>query len=239
MTSDRPIVSTRGEATLEVEPEIVVLRVTVESRDRGRDPTVNALQKRLDATLTRFDGFGDAIESVETATVRIQPHYKDGRPSERITGYAATAVISATISDIERIGDIVSRVSAGDMITVSGLRWALRRDSEAYRRARRAAAADALIRARQYAEAYGAEIDSVVQLADQGLLADVSTLDPVHAPSPMVGAARAAPGSGPPEPAPMDLRPVSQIVQARVEGRFTMTPVDLVSLDRHRSEPVR
>ena len=48
--------------------------------------------------------------------------------------------------------------------------WALRPDSPVYRDARLAAARDAMVRAREYAEAFGGSIAGLIEAADAGLM---------------------------------------------------------------------
>ena len=60
------------------------------------------------------------------------------------------------------------RLADQDQVEVAGPWWSLRPDSPAHREARHAAIADALLRAREYAEALGARVTALLELADAG-----------------------------------------------------------------------
>lgn len=224
-----PVVSVRGEAVLEVEPEVATVRVTVAARDKERDRAIASLERRADVLSSLLARFGDAVERVETAAVHVSPQFKDNKPNEKIVGYVATMSSTVVVSDFAVLGDMVSELSSQELAEVAGPWWSLRPDSDRYRQARVAAAQDAVGRAREYAEALGGSLQGLVELADSGLLSDMGgPVEPPMVPAAAMrpaGAPRgAAPAAGPP---PIDFSPARQVVRARVEGRFTMTAPDL------------
>lgn len=220
-----PVVSVRGEAVLEVDPEIATLRVNTVSRDKDRERAVSNLERRsgeLDALLARY---GEAIESHETGAVRITPQFKDGRPNEKITGYDAALSTTVLVVEFDRLGDLVSDLGTAELTSVAGPWWSLRPDSDRYRQARVAAAHEAVRRAREYAEALGASLAGLIELADAGLLTDRVTefeMRPGDGPvMPMVAAA-ASPSAMRVAPV-IDFAPARQVIRAGVDARFTMT----------------
>ena len=223
---DEPFVSVRGEATLEVEPEQAKLTVTVRAQDKSRDRALVQLQERSSRILAAIRAFGDAVESVETTSVRLQLQYRDGRASrERIEGYIAQLAHTVTVVDFAVLGDVVARVADDDAAEVTGPYWSLRRDSDVYRHARVKAVTEAVTRAEQYAGALGARITGLLHLADAGLLGDVGFAAGGPVPPPMAmpaaagGAARTADAVR-----TVTLEPQRQVVRAVVEARFTVTP---------------
>jgi len=222
---DNPIVSVRGEALLEVDTEIATLNVVVSSRDRDRDETLRHLDERSDAALALLASFGDAVDRVETAAVRVSPEFKDNRPREKVVGYRGVIRHTVTVSGFDRLGDLVSRLAEQDLVEVSGPWWQLRRDSDVYRTARADAAREAVRRAREYAEALGSRLVGLVELADAGLLGEAVThAGPVSPGAPAPMAMRAGGPSPAPAPVVLDLEPVRQVVRATVEARFLIAP---------------
>ncbi|HVF03785.1 MAG TPA: SIMPL domain-containing protein [Frankiaceae bacterium] len=221
---DEPLVSVRGEAVLEVEPETAQLAVAVGARDKHRDDTLRRLDERSAAALALVASFGDAVERVETDSVRIGPEFKDGRGHERIAGYSAVVRHTLTVVDFTRIGDLVARLAELELVDVAGPWWALRRDSPVHREARVAAARDAVQRAREYAAALGSRLTTVVELADTGLLGESAAETP-RMPAPQAAVPMRAMSASVAAPAPptLDLEPARQVVRARVEARFRMT----------------
>jgi uncharacterized protein len=211
-----PVISVRGEATLEVEPEIAVVWVAVQARDASRQRAVELLAKRTGDVSSMIKGLGDAVEKLESQPVNVQPVFKDGKPREKISGYYARGGFTVTVRDFAVLGELVTGLADSDLVTVAGPDWRLRPDSPVYRTARIAAAQDATTRAGEYAEAFGGRINGLVEAADTGLLA----------PQPRnmgFAAARVAPSAAGYEAPTFDFEPAKQTVTAQVEARYTMT----------------
>jgi uncharacterized protein YggE len=211
-----PVISVRGEATLEVEPEIAVVWATVMARDAHRYRAVELLAGRTARVSGMITGFGEAIEKLESEPVNVQPVFKEGKVREKVSGYLARAGFTVTVRDFTALGDLVAGLAGGDMVTVAGPDWRLRPDSPVYRAARLAAAKDATQRAGEYAEAFGGRISGLVEAADSGMMTDTG-------PPRFMAAKRAANAGmdgGTPE---FDFEPAMQTVTAQVEARYTMT----------------
>ena len=215
---NEPVISVRGAAVLEVEPEVAVVWVTVMARDRDRRRAVEALADRTNRITAQIKGYGEAVEKLDSGRVSVRPEFKEGKPRERITGYVAQANLTATVANFDVLGDLVAGLADQDMVAVGGPAWQLRPASPVHREARLAAAKDAIQRAREYAEAFGGTITGLIEAADTGLLA----------PQPEPGvfrAAMAAPAAAQAyDAAPeFDFEPAKQTVSAEIEARFTMT----------------
>jgi uncharacterized protein len=227
--SGEPVISVRGEATLEVPPEIAVVGVTVQARDTDRTTTLDRLARRNQQVLDRIKSYGEAIERIESQPAFVHPEYKVKRPGERITGYAGQAGATVTVSDFTVLGDLVTALADEEMVTIAGPWWRLRPASPVYREARIAAARDATVRAGEYAEAFGGTITGLLEAADTGLLG-------AHeARTPQSGRVMLTSAAGGGHPPPLDFEPVTQTVTAQVEARFTMTVPDGAAA-RARSE---
>lgn len=207
-------VSVRGEAVLEVDPEIATFNVTVRVVERKRDDAIRELNSRMEAVRKVFDTFDAALERRETSSMWIQAKVK-GR-DEKQTGYAATLRSKLVVKDLAAIGDLAGQLGALDDVTLDGPWWGLRPQSDVYRQARQAAARDAVARAGDYAAVLGATLVALIELADTGLLTEgAAVAQPMYA--------MAMRGGAPSEPPSIDLEPARQTVRANVEARFQMT----------------
>lgn len=224
---DDPVVSVRGEAVLEVEPEIAQVTVAVGARDKHRDDTLRRLDERSAAVLALVESFGSAVEQVQTDRVRIGPEFKDGKPGERIQGYSAGIRHTLTVVDFTALGDLVIQLADREMVDVDGPWWRLRPASDRHREARMVAARDAVTRAREYAEALGSRLTALVELADTGLMSEHADRPFPVAPAAAPMAMRSMASSSAPRPVTLDLEPVRQVVRANVEARFRLAqPAD-------------
>jgi uncharacterized protein YggE len=216
-----PLLSVRGEATLEVPPEIVELTITVSARDARRERVVERLSKRNEECLVLLKSYGDAVQKIETSRLAVYPELRQGGRKEQVRAYTGSIRLDVTIADFTILGELMVRLSEGEMTTLSGPRWRLRHDSPVRRSVRQAAARDAIARAGEYAEAVGAQLTGLVELADEGLTTDAG--GPAYARRRAPMAAVAQPGMVAAEPGTIDLEPQLQVVRARVEARFTIS----------------
>lgn len=228
-----PLISVRGEATIETEPEIAVLTIIVTARDRDRRKTVDHLAERNNDLLTMVKSYEEAVENLETSRLSVTPEMRDGR-GERVKSYRGTVRTQLTINDFAVLGELTTRLSDQELITVEGPSWRMRRNSAVYSQARKEAAKAAVSRARDYAEALGTRLTGVASLSDTGLTIDRRAPSPFDAspffpsaaaPSP-AGAFGSAHAHAAEEPPSLDLEPGTQIIKATVEARFTIAQPD-------------
>lgn len=211
--ADAPIVAVRGEAIREVPPEIARFSVTVRARQSDRQTTLTRLAGRADAIRDLIDTYGSAIDRREAGDLRVRPEIKGSR--ERVVAYHGSVTTTVTVTDFTVLGELMLRLADQEQTEVAGPWWALRSDSPVHREARRSAIDDALARAREYAEALGARVTSLVELSDTGMAQQPVTMTRTAY---AFGAAESA--GGPPQ---LDLDPQQQTVHAGVEARFTIS----------------
>ncbi|MFE2932456.1 SIMPL domain-containing protein [Streptomyces sp. NPDC059278] len=223
-TPEHPRVAVRGEARLEVDPETARIGITVTARGKNRRNALEDLTRRNDHVLELARSYGQAVEKLETGAFSITPELTQKGRNEQIHAYHGRVHITAVLNDFTALGEFTTRIADLEMTRVNGPWWGLRPDSPAHATARRQAVHEAVQRAREYAEALGAQLTALVELADLGA---ENTAPPVPAaPGAMRG--RAAFAGAAPEPAPaLDLEPQRQTVYAQVNARFIMSPPKL------------
>jgi uncharacterized protein len=218
--ADRALVSVRGEAQVETEPDIATVEVTVTSRSKDRSETLNVLAGRRDHLTALLVEHGGAIEKVVESSTHVRPEHEDDHGRTRIIGYVGTSQFTVTINDFSLIGIVVTALAQEEATSVSGPFWALRPDSPARSRARILAAQNALVRAREYADAFDTLVVELVELADLGLLSESVA-------SPARHSARALSGSDENDAPTLTFTPVPQTVRASVDARFRIEAPNL------------
>ncbi|MFI8388106.1 SIMPL domain-containing protein [Streptomyces sp. NPDC085540] len=222
-TPEVPRVAVRGEARIEVDPEIARIGITVSARGTDRRTALEDLTRRNNAALDLIKSYGDPVENLETGAFSITPELTRHGRAERIRAYHGRVHITAELSDFTTLGELTTRLADLELTQIDGPWWALRPTSPAHGQARRQAVLEAVQRAREYAEALGANLAALVELADLG----AENAAPFAA-APGAGmrtmAFSATEDAGPP---PLDLEPQRQTVYAQVNARFTMTPPQL------------
>jgi uncharacterized protein YggE len=211
--AEQPTIVVRGEATREVPPERAVFSVTVTARDSDRDTVVARLAERAEGLRAILDGY-DAVARRETGVLQVYQDLK--RRSEKTVAFTGNVDTTVTVTDFAGLGELMLRLGALDHATIAGPWWQLEPGSRAGAEVRRQAIAEALIRAREYAQAVGARVDRLVEIADDGAMG-ASGVVPARA-----FVARDMGGSP-----RMELDPQLQTVQASVIVRVTITEPDL------------
>jgi uncharacterized protein YggE len=223
-TPETPRVAVRGEARLEFDPEIARIGVTVSARGTDRRSALEDLTRRNATVLDLIKSYGESVEKLETGAFSISPELTRKGHGERVRAYHGRVHLTAELADFTALGELTTRLADLELTRVDGPWWALRPDSPAHGEARRQAVKEAVQRAREYAEALGARLAALVELADLGA-ENAGPYMPVA-----YGAARSAGygGAAEAEMAPaLDLEPQRQTVYAQVNARFTMTPPQL------------
>ncbi|MFB7373922.1 SIMPL domain-containing protein [Streptomyces sp. NPDC056222] len=214
-TPEAPQVTVRGEARLEVDPEIARIGVTVGARGTDRGAALADLTRRNSQVLDLVKSYGEAVEKVETGAFSIAPELgKHGR-AERVRAYHGRVHITAELNDFTALGELTSRLADLEMTGVDGPWWALRPDSPSYRQARTQAVGEAVQRAREYAAALGTTLSALLELSDTGL---------IPPPAPVGGMRMAFAAESVDTAPPLDLEPQRQTVTAEVTARFTVQP---------------
>jgi uncharacterized protein YggE len=194
-------------------------------RDPKRERAIELLAKRNEQCLGLLKSYGDAVEKIETSGVAVHPELGFFSRKEKVRAYQGQVRIKVTIRGFEVLGDLIARVSDQDMTALEGPWWKLRHDSPLHRQVRQEAARDAVARAREYAEAVGSRLLSLVELADEGLTTEAPAPGGHAAPA---AAAVARARSTVSAPAPIDVEPQAQVVRARVEARFTISTPEAI-----------
>ncbi len=159
-----PVVTVRGEARSEVQPDLATLSVTVHangsSSDAVRDQLATA-SGRLREVLTARS---DAVSRSSTGGLHVAPVF--GPKGNKITGYRGSFGASLEVTDFAQLSDLVFALTPLPNSQVDGPWWSLTPDHPAHRDVRLAAIGDARRRAEDYAAAVGLALGEVVEISD-------------------------------------------------------------------------
>ncbi|MEV0485156.1 SIMPL domain-containing protein [Streptomyces sp. NPDC050508] len=220
-TPDAPRIAVRGEARLEVDPEIARIGITIAARGTDRRTALDDLTRRNATVLDLVKSYGEAVERLETGGFSITPELTKHGRGERVHRYHGRVNVTAELTDFTALGELTTRLADLELTRVDGPWWALRPDSPVHRKARQQAVHEAVQRAREYAEALGTTLAALVELADIG----AENAQTYGAPQGrMRSMSFAGAGAEDTAAAPLDLEPQRQQVYAQVNARFTMAP---------------
>lgn len=209
-----------------MEPELATVYIRVEAQAPDQQSALALLTERTNAVTTLVARHDAGVERSETSRLSVYPELHR-KKTEKVRRYVGSASTTVSLHDFALLSDLLIEASAIELAAVDGPFWRLRADSPAYRQARVAAAADALIRARDYAAAYGAEVTGLIEIADTGMSFE-------QPPRPMAAAGgwvgQAAEMGRAAEPA-IDFTPARQQVSGSVEARFALSQPHLPGVE--------
>jgi uncharacterized protein YggE len=218
------VIAVRGNAEERIDPELGAVSLSVGVSEPERDLAVTRTteaHERLIAAVRELEASG-ALDTWSAGQLRVwshRPWNAEGKQLPMV--HQTSAEIEVIFTDLEKLGEWVSRVSIGSSVALGGIDWRLtdatrKRTEES---AQRAAVADAVAKAAIYASALGLGAPSPVELADTGLL----TVQPVPQGGgermfAMRAAADTSGGGG------AQFTPAKLVIAASVDARFSAEP---------------
>jgi uncharacterized protein len=149
-------------------PDLALVRVGVDGEGQSRDEAYQAASVAAAAVDRILAEYAAGIGRVTTAAVSVQPKTRWRKGETQRTGWQASRLSVAEISDTSQVGELLHAL-AGAGANIGGLSWKVAPVNEAHALARRRAGEDARARAGQYAQALGVELGPVAWAAEPGL----------------------------------------------------------------------
>ena len=160
-----------GSGTALGRPDQVEIDAAVVSTGKGAKDTVDANSRTMAKVLAdlRDAGLGDG--AVATTHYDVSPRFqKQTERSEApiIVGYRVSSRIRVTVSDLNKVGEVLDQMAAAGINKISGLRFVLTKRDDLTDRALRAAMANARHKAEIVAAAAGVGLGPVVKVEERG-----------------------------------------------------------------------
>jgi len=177
-----------GEGSISVAPDVVQIRSGVSTRGKTVREAAETNSKTMAAILTALTESGIPQKDVRTAQLSIQPVYAAQEPGkeQKLVGYSVANHVSAKIKHVEKLGDVLDRLSAAGATEVWNVEFLVSDPAKVLDQAREAAIADARRKAEVYARAAGVPLGRVVSIEEES---------GASSPMPMRALAQPAPGA--------------------------------------------
>ena len=159
-------ITVTGTGTAEVKPDQATLRMSIVAREA----TLAAAQKSAADVTTKVLKMTDRMhidrDQVDTTGASVRPDYRWNRDKEEqeFHGYIAERQISVVIKDLERLGAVIEGAVGAGVNQISPPHLDSSKRRQTYRKALRAAAADAKENASQLADTLGAKLGQVISI---------------------------------------------------------------------------
>jgi uncharacterized protein len=173
-----------GEGSVRAAPDYASITGGVTVRAKTAKEAAAANAKLMAAVVTALRDAGIAQEDIQTSRYSVAPVYAPPQQNTeaKLTGFSASNRISAKVSDLDKVGDIIDRLIGAGATDIGGVRFMHSDISKTLDEARQAAMADARRKAQVYAKAAGIRLGSVIWITE----------DPAYTPLYPMAAARVA-----------------------------------------------
>lgn len=165
-----------GEGSVTIEPDLVLLSIGVEATAltvaEARGNGAAAMQDVVEA----LKQYGIPVKDIQTTRFSISPQYqwvdqlKDGMRSSKqiLVGYLVSNHASVKVRDLQAVGDVIDSVAlaGGDLVRFDNIQFTVEDPTPFAEELRKAAVADALVKARDYADFMDVNLGDLVYLAE-------------------------------------------------------------------------
>lgn len=160
-----PGITVTASGQVEVVPDVARVTLGVDARADVASEALAAASTRLTAVLDAIRALGVADEDVQTQQVSVQPTTaEDGS----ISGYVASNVVTVTVRQLDRAGDLIDGTVAAGANQVQSISLGLADDADARARALDAAIAGARAKAEGLATRAGVTLGEIVDVTESG-----------------------------------------------------------------------
>jgi uncharacterized protein YggE len=160
-----------GQAVVEASPDQADIDVGVVTRAATSQRAATDNARQLDTVLSQIRSrFGSRV-TIRSVAYSVRPEYgRDNDGSDpKITGYTATNVVRATLTDLTKVGEVIDAATAAGANQLERIRFSLKQEDTLRARALREAATNARARAEALAAALGLKVVRVVSVSEENV----------------------------------------------------------------------
>jgi len=179
-------------------PDMAMVRSGVVTQAPTAAEALSANTEAMTAVIARIKDTGVEARDIQTSDFSVVPQYRRVKPNDpgdhtrELVGYRVSNTVTVRVRDLGGLGGLLDAVVRDGANSIDGLSFVVS-DADARKdAARKAAMADALRKARLYAEAAGVELGRVLSISEQE-----------YSPRPQMMMARSA-MEGAPAPVPLE-----------------------------------
>jgi len=158
--------------SVQAEPDIAFVTAGVQSEAKTAKDAMAQNSAAMNGVFTALKQANIADKDMQTSNFSLSPKYnyssRSNNESPRITGYTASNQVTVKVRDLENLGTTMDTLVEAGGNTFSGLRFGLNDDKAVKDEARALAMAEAMSRAKIYADAAGYEVARIVTLSESG-----------------------------------------------------------------------
>jgi uncharacterized protein YggE len=162
----RATITVTGEGVVHAAPDMATLSMGVSTEGESAQAALGANSEQLAAVLARLKAAGIEDRDIQTSGLSLGPRYDYSSSGEapKTTGYVASNMVTVRVRALGSLGEVLDKAVADGANALNGVTFGLQDPNPSIDAARRLAIADALYRAKLYAEAAGVNLGKVVKI---------------------------------------------------------------------------
>jgi uncharacterized protein YggE len=166
-----------GRAEVKAAPDMAVISAGTVSEAETARAALSANNEAMASVLKTIRDAGVAEKDIQTSNFSVQPKYtyppraSDGtQDAPKIVGYTVSNTVTVIVRDLDKLGGVMDAVVTSGVNQMNGLDFTIAEAEPLRNEARRAAVADALARARLYAEAAGVKLGPIRTISEDSFV---------------------------------------------------------------------
>jgi uncharacterized protein len=164
-------ISMSGRGEIKSAPDKVTVSAGVETQAPIAKDALARNTAKMTKVVEALKSEGIDAKDIETTNFSVSPRYEDeddDKKPPRIVGYSVDNSVYVTMHDTAKIGAVLDQLVSAGANSIGGIYFSVDKPEELEQEARKLAIADAIAKAKLYAEATGAELGPVQTISEAG-----------------------------------------------------------------------
>ncbi len=164
-------IAVQGLGVVTARPDVAVIRAGVTAQAKSAKAALEGHNKVMVKLLAELKKLGLAARDVQSRQVNLRAIYPPRRKQDTEpvpTAFRATGNLAIRLREVDRLGDLLDRVTAAGANNIAGLHFAVAAPEPLQEEARKLAIQDARRRAEIYALEAGVQLGEVLRIREGG-----------------------------------------------------------------------
>lgn len=169
-------INVTGQGSASIAPDMAVVTLTVSRQAETARAALDANSAAMEQVLDAMRSLEVAKRDLQTTDFSIAPRYsypardgKGGRKEPRLIGYTVRNTLTVRVRDIERVGEVLDKSVTLGVNEGGSILFANDDASKVMTKARKAAVADAMGKARTLARGAGVKLGDVLEISEHSI----------------------------------------------------------------------
>ena len=172
-TTSPGTISMQGQGLISAKPDLAFITSGVTTQGKTAREALNTNTESMAELISVLKSSGIEDKDIQTSNFSVQPQYVytdkygNSHPPE-IVGYSVSNSVSVRIRNIDGLGDVLDQAVSVGANTINSISFAVDDTKVLYNEARKRAMADAIEKAKLYANAANVELGRILNISESG-----------------------------------------------------------------------